>query len=64
MSFTVRSYNRGRLEENLGFLDCTLSAADLHMLDSISEQKKVGTGEWLIQPEHGPFKSLQDLWDE
>jgi diketogulonate reductase-like aldo/keto reductase len=64
VSFVVRSYNSKRLEENFKALDYTLSAADFQLVDSISEQKKAILGQWFVQPECGPFKSLKDLWDE
>ncbi|KAG0555894.1 hypothetical protein M758_11G009300 [Ceratodon purpureus] len=64
VSFVVRSYTRTRLEENFNVLDCTLSAADIQMMDSISEQKKAVHGRDFIQPDCGPFKTLEDLWDE
>ena len=64
MSFIVRSYNRERLEENFSVRDFTLSAADIQKMDSIAVQRRALPGQWCVQPECGPIRSLEDLWDE
>jgi len=64
VGFIVRSYNRTRLEENFNVLDFSLPDADIQTLDTIPDQKKAVPGLMFVQPEHGPFKSLKDLWDE
>jgi len=64
VSFVVRSYNRTRLEENFNAVDGSLADADIQRLDSIPDQRKAVTSQMFVQPEHGPFKTLKDIWDE
>ena len=60
VSFNVQSYNRERLEENFTWLDYTLSAPNIQKLDTNAVQSSA----WYIQPDCGPFRSFEDLWDK
>ncbi|KAK4788364.1 hypothetical protein SAY86_019683 [Trapa natans] len=57
----VKSFNKGRMRENLGIFDWELSEDDLQRIGRIP-QKRMLLKEKFISPK-GPYKSLHELWD-
>ncbi|KMZ63254.1 Non-functional NADPH-dependent codeinone reductase 2 [Zostera marina] len=61
VSIAVKSYNEGRMKENLQIFDWELSEADRSMIANIP-QKRVTCGEFFVCP-NGVYKSVEQLWD-
>ncbi|KAK4792070.1 hypothetical protein SAY86_022505 [Trapa natans] len=57
----VKSFNKGRMRENLEIFDWELGEGDLRRIDRIP-QKKMMLKEEFISP-MGPYKSVDELWD-
>lgn len=62
VSVLVKSYNKERMKANLEIFDWELSEEELQKISQIP-QRRGCPGEVYISPD-GPFKSLEDLWDE
>ncbi|KAJ4717143.1 NADPH-dependent codeinone reductase-like protein [Melia azedarach] len=58
----VKSFNRERQKQNLGIFDWALTDDDYNKINQI-HQHKVGPSYIFLSP-HGPFKTLEELWDE
>ncbi|XP_042490010.1 protein REDOX 2-like [Macadamia integrifolia] len=58
----VKSFNKERMKENLQILDWELTQEELDKISQIP-QKKGLTAEMYISP-NGPYKSLEELWDD
>ena len=58
----VKSYNKERLKENLEIFDWALPEDDIQKINQIP-QHKLHANEPFVSA-HGPYKSLEELWDE
>lgn len=58
----MKSFNKERMKENLEIFDWELSEEELLKISQIPQCKGY-SGESFISPS-GPYKSLQELWDE
>ncbi|KGN64212.1 NADPH-dependent aldo-keto reductase, chloroplastic [Cucumis sativus] len=61
-SAVVKSFNESRLEENMASFGLKLDEQDLQEIDKL-EEKKMATGEFLINATTGQYKNIQELWD-
>lgn len=62
VSVIVKSYNADRMRQNLDIFDWSLTADELHRISEIPQSKGcVGTE---YTSDTGPYKTLQELWDE
>ncbi|KAM6562296.1 hypothetical protein CsatB_022294 [Cannabis sativa] len=61
-SVVVKSYNKERLKENLDIFDWELTEDDLHKINLV-QQNRFNRCEGFVSPEHGPYKSIEELWD-
>jgi len=62
-SVIPKSVTPARIDANLAVLDFELSPEDMAALDSIEPQVRMVAGAFWLSPE-GPYKTLEDLWDE
>ncbi|XP_052186329.1 NADPH-dependent aldo-keto reductase, chloroplastic-like [Diospyros lotus] len=62
-SMIVKSFNEGRLKENMGALDLRLDDQDLRDIEKM-EERKIMRGEVYVNKTTSPYKTLQDLWDD
>ncbi|XP_030447944.1 non-functional NADPH-dependent codeinone reductase 2-like [Syzygium oleosum] len=62
VSVVVKSFNIERMKENLGIFDWSLNPDELNKISQIP-QKKGFPGVQFISP-NGPYKSVEELWDE
>ncbi|XP_047325966.1 deoxymugineic acid synthase 1 [Impatiens glandulifera] len=62
-SMIVKSFNEGRMKENMGALDLRLDDQDLREIDQKMEEKKIMRGECYVNDTTSPYKTIQDLWD-
>ncbi|GAV87085.1 Aldo_ket_red domain-containing protein [Cephalotus follicularis] len=60
-TIAVKSYKRDRLQENLGIFDWALREDDNDKINQIPQQRII-SNEYSVS-DHGPFKSLEVLWD-
>ncbi|XP_043722316.1 NADPH-dependent codeinone reductase 1-4-like isoform X3 [Telopea speciosissima] len=58
----VKSFNEERMKENLQIFDWELTQEELDKINQIP-QKRGYPGEMFVSP-NGPYKSLEELWDE
>ncbi|KAF4397250.1 hypothetical protein G4B88_009096 [Cannabis sativa] len=58
----AQSFNKERMKQNIDILDWSLSSEELEMIDQIPQQK--GNPAISFISNQGPFKSVEDLWDE
>ena len=63
VSVIVKSFNEGRLKENIGALDLKLDDQDFLKIDKL-EERKIMRGEFLINETTSPYKTIQQLWDD
>ncbi|KAF8407551.1 hypothetical protein HHK36_006685 [Tetracentron sinense] len=61
VSVVVKSYNKGRMKENLQIFGWELSGDELNKVSQIPQQRKF-YGEQFVST-NGPYKSLDELWD-
>ncbi|OMO98147.1 Aldo/keto reductase [Corchorus olitorius] len=61
-SVIVKSFNPGRLKENIASLNLKLDDKDLNEIDKL-EERKIMRGEFLVNDTTSPYKTLEDLWD-
>lgn len=57
----MKSYNKGRLKENLQIFDWALSEDESNKIGQI-KQHKMMLKEELVSA-RGPYKTLEELWD-
>ncbi|RWR75130.1 methylecgonone reductase-like protein [Cinnamomum micranthum f. kanehirae] len=62
VSVIVKSFNKERMKENLEIFDWELSEEELQQISQIPKHRGF-SGELFISP-NGPYKTLQELWDE
>ncbi|KAA8533876.1 hypothetical protein F0562_031393 [Nyssa sinensis] len=62
-SVIVKSFNEDRMKENMGALDLRLDDRDLLDIAKM-EERKIMSGEFLVNETTSPYKTLQDLWDD
>ncbi|OMO80034.1 Aldo/keto reductase [Corchorus olitorius] len=61
VTFVVKSFNKERMKENLQIFDWELSEEDYRKINGIKQQRLMPQP-GMVSP-HGPFKSLEELWD-
>ncbi|KAK6921582.1 NADP-dependent oxidoreductase domain [Dillenia turbinata] len=61
-SVLVKSFNKERMKENLDILDWKLNLEDLNKINQIPEIR--GCPTTLFISDEGPYKTLEELWDE
>ncbi|KAJ0037672.1 hypothetical protein Pint_22872 [Pistacia integerrima] len=61
-TFAVKSFNKERMKENLEIFEWALTGEDYDKINQIQQHRLIPKEEF-ISP-HGPFKTLEDLWDE
>lgn len=61
ITFVVKSFNKERMKENLQIFDWALSPNDYNKINEIQQHRLMPKLE-MVSP-HGPFKSLEELWD-
>lgn len=61
-SVIPKSFNKKRMLENMQVFGWQLMDQDHEMIRKL-EQKKNLDGEFYCHPEHGPYRSVVDLWD-
>ncbi|KAI3996522.1 hypothetical protein MKX01_029257 [Papaver californicum] len=61
-SLVVKSFSEVRMMENLNIFDWELTKEDLEKISEIP-QRRILTADVLVSA-NGPFKSLQELWDD
>ncbi|TYJ99068.1 aldo-keto reductase family 4 member C9-like [Cucumis melo var. makuwa] len=61
-SAVVKSFNESRLEENMASFALKLDEQDLQEIDKL-EEKKMATGEFLVNATTSQYKNIQELWD-
>ena len=64
VSCIVRSYNRGRQQENFESQGWTLADADCERIDGLPNQKRYLDRSYFVDPVHGPYKTKQELWGD
>ncbi|KAI3964503.1 hypothetical protein MKW92_001669 [Papaver armeniacum] len=62
VSLVVKSFNEERMRENLNIFDWELTKEDLEKIGEIP-QRRVLTADFLVSA-NGPFRSLEELWDD
>ncbi|KAK6925615.1 NADP-dependent oxidoreductase domain [Dillenia turbinata] len=62
VSVVVKSFNKERIKQNLDIFDWKLLPEDLEMINQIPQHKGCPGIEFVS--EEGPYKSLEELWDE
>ncbi|GAA0168553.1 reductase [Lithospermum erythrorhizon] len=62
-SVIVKSFNHKRLEENMQALELKIEDSDLKNIENMNE-KKIMSGEHLINQTTSPYKTIQELWDD
>ncbi|KAG6425828.1 hypothetical protein SASPL_110033 [Salvia splendens] len=63
-SVIVKSFNQERMKENKGALDLKLEDEEILEIDSMFKEMKILRGEVFVNQATGPYKTLQDLWDD
>ncbi|XP_006451705.2 non-functional NADPH-dependent codeinone reductase 2 [Citrus clementina] len=58
----AKSFNKERLKENLDIFDWALTDHDYDKINQIPQHRMMPRDEYIIP--HGPFKTLEELWDE
>ncbi|KAJ0095640.1 hypothetical protein Patl1_16043 [Pistacia atlantica] len=61
-TFVVKSFNKERMKENLEIFNWALSSEDYDKINQIQQHRLISKEDF-VSP-HGPFKTLEDLWDE
>ncbi|KAF8407547.1 hypothetical protein HHK36_006681 [Tetracentron sinense] len=62
VSVVVKSFNKGRMKENIQIFGWELSGEELNKISQILQQR-VFPAEELFVSAKGPYKSLDELWD-
>ncbi|KAJ4955429.1 hypothetical protein NE237_012212 [Protea cynaroides] len=63
VSVIVKSFNEGRIKENMKALTLRLDEEDVAEIERL-EERRLLDGTFLVNGTTSPYKSLQDLWDE
>ncbi|GLT40266.1 hypothetical protein SLA2020_144150 [Shorea laevis] len=58
----LKSFNQGRLKENMPSFNLKLNDQDLLEIDKLKE-KKIMRGEFLVNGTRSPYKTIDDLCD-
>nr|ACM44067.1 NADPH-dependent codeinone reductase-like protein [Papaver orientale] len=58
----VKSFNEGRMKENLKIFDWELTEEDMYKISEIPQSRTV-SADFLLSPT-GPFKTEEEFWDE
>ncbi|XP_031260388.1 non-functional NADPH-dependent codeinone reductase 2-like [Pistacia vera] len=61
-TFVVKSFNKERMKENLEIFNWALSGEDYDKINQIQQHRLISQEDF-VSP-HGPFRTLEDLWDE
>ncbi|KAK9277294.1 hypothetical protein L1049_006834 [Liquidambar formosana] len=61
VSFLVKSFNKERMKENLKIFDWSLTEDDYKKINKIQQNRGMPKLDFVSV--HGPFKSVQELWD-
>ncbi|XP_020243861.1 methylecgonone reductase-like isoform X1 [Asparagus officinalis] len=61
VSIAVKTYNKGRMMENLGIFDWELSKEDTEKIQTIPQFRGY-QGDMFVS-ENGPYKTIEELWD-
>ncbi|KAJ4973131.1 hypothetical protein NE237_006305 [Protea cynaroides] len=62
VSLIVKSFKKQRLKENLQIFDWELTQKELDKISQLPQTKAV-SGDFLVSP-NGPYKSVEDIWDD
>ncbi|KAJ4955598.1 hypothetical protein NE237_012381 [Protea cynaroides] len=63
VSVIVKSFNEGRIKENMKALTLKLDEEDVAEIERL-EERRLLAGELFVNGTTSPYKSVQDLWDE
>ena len=58
----MKSFNKERMKENLQIFDLELNTDELEKIEKIPQQR-LFSGDCFVS-ENGPYKSLEEFWDE
>ncbi|KAJ0037665.1 hypothetical protein Pint_22875 [Pistacia integerrima] len=61
-TFVVKSFNKERMKENLEIFNWALTGEDYDKINQIQQHRLISKEDF-VSP-HGPFTTLEDLWDE
>ena len=59
----AKSFNKGRMKENIGAVDLRLDDRDLCDIERM-EEWKIMRGEFLVNETTSPYRTIEDLWDD
>jgi diketogulonate reductase-like aldo/keto reductase len=62
-SVLPKSANKERLRSNLDVFDWCLPEEDVRLIDAVAPRHRMVDGSFWLSPK-GPYKTLEDLWDE
>ena len=62
-SVIVKSFNQERMMENTGAFELKLDGEDILQIEQL-EERKILSGEFLVNETTSPYKTIQDLWDD
>lgn len=62
VSVVVKSFNKERIKENMDIFDWELLPEELDKIDRIPQKRGCLSTDF-VSEHHGPFKSLEELWD-
>ncbi|CAB4265295.1 unnamed protein product [Prunus armeniaca] len=61
VSLVVKSFNKDRIQENIGIFDWELSPQELDNINQIPQNRGFPAINFIA--DEGPYKSLHELWD-
>ncbi|PSR93331.1 Aldo-keto reductase family 4 member like [Actinidia chinensis var. chinensis] len=62
-SVIAKSFNKGRMKENIGAVDLRLDDRDLRDIERM-EEWKIMRGEFFVNETTSPYRTIEDLWDD
>uniref|UniRef100_A0A5B7AK55 Putative non-functional NADPH-dependent codeinone reductase 2-like isoform X1 n=2 Tax=Davidia involucrata TaxID=16924 RepID=A0A5B7AK55_DAVIN len=62
VSVLVKSFNKERMKENLDIFDWKLSPEECHEINQIPQQRAAIAVQFVS--DEGPYKSIEEIWDE
>ncbi|GFZ15187.1 NAD(P)-linked oxidoreductase superfamily protein [Actinidia rufa] len=62
-SVIAKSFNKGRMKENIGAVDLRLDDCDLCDIERM-EEWKIMRGEFFVNETTSPYRTIEDLWDD
>ncbi|XP_057476069.1 NADPH-dependent aldo-keto reductase, chloroplastic [Actinidia eriantha] len=62
-SVIAKSFNKGRMKENIGVVDLRLDDRDLRDIERM-EEWKIMRGEFFVNETTSPYRTIEDLWDD